>query len=1029
MYKYTKTEIDEIIKSYKDGDYEILLKYIQKEKPNVKDVDDVTYEDIVQVIYKKISEKDIEYFISETGETGALRFQDTSYKIRELPRIMENDLSLFPICWEQPEVQKANSGLLKNFIEKVKDDVPTILKVWNNTIPEIQEVNADLLPSIVEYIGEMWWKIWKKEMPSQIQEKGFETILEKIGKSPNDINYLWATTLESVKKEKIDVMLEFGRKNPRAFLYVWNSLPEEVRKENNDLFELIVNSEKNDRGSMRYIWNHISRVELDANSYLMNETLDILSEDDLVKVWSKVPKNIQSEKFETLLKKITRRSEREKLLQYTYKDVIFQKLNARIDLLLSTTIKELPESELISFKSRYAKMKSIFENMGDETLEKVNDDTISDMYSFFNIDIPNNIVRYWGVLSEDTQRENFIRLVRMISTIRENNIMTIWEIWKTSKTSVQNENFVKILDLFKGDLNSIDKFWMSAQQDIIQENLDDALNIIGMSEKKDLLLELAATNEDICRASPRILEDKYIKSFGKNKINQICSYQDVVIKLLEIGDSENGDKKLTFLAKCIEQFQKETGGTEEWTPYANRILKNVDSYSKLIEDVDITTLTAENLSKMTNLIIHENIYEIEKVEQLTDIKQKEKDKCEMDIMSNDIKSKQKAVLISKLGFTLEEAEELNKKFGEDIEAIRDDDLKYFVKSVKAILEMTSEDDKKLLENIYRDVEPIEHRNQLKIERMLKTEYGRLFNEGLFKSEQGKIVESNVFEAGTDFRMIVTSVAAYRNNDPDNYYVDWNRCSLGSQHFCASYIRNDMIGTAPIPHLCYGFSEMSDDALMLSGNSDIYSSGVAFESTSERDEAYYTPNSQIDKTNYYNEMCFRRFQCGKKKQPDYIVVFRNEGQIPNIDEARKASIQFKSDERFPNGLPIVVVDVDKCLEEERRKVEKMIKDFNHDPTIEKAKRIKQKIRNNKVSERKKRTKKSEKFGDEFDLTEVDKMCEGTEEKKAIVTVEELRQNDDSVTLGQKVKTYQLFTDISKRKNKNYLSSTEEKSLQI
>ena len=64
-----------------------------------------------------------------------------------------------------------------------------------------------------------------------------------------------------------------------------------------------------------------------------------------------------------------------------------------------------------------------------------------------------------------------------------------------------------------------------------------------------------------------------------------------------------------------------------------------------------------------------------------------------------------------------------------------------------------------------------------------------------------------------------------------------------------------------------------------------------------------------------------------------------------------------------------------------------------------------------------------------MTEVDKMCEGTEEKKAIVTVEELRQNDDSVTLGQKVKTYQLFTDISKRKNKNYLSSTEEKSLQI
>lgn len=67
------------------------------------------------------------------------------------------------------------------------------------------------------------------------------------------------------------------------------------------------------------------------------------------------------------------------------------------------------------------------------------------------------------------------------------------------------------------------------------------------------------------------------------------------------------------------------------------------------------------------------------------------------------------------------------------------------------------------------------------------------------------------------------------------------------------------------------------------------------------------------------MDFRRIQEGKKKQPDYIVVFRKHGKIPNIDKAEKASKDFE-------GLPIVVIDVDECLASERKKQKRCLKNI-------------------------------------------------------------------------------------------------------
>lgn len=99
---------------------------------------------------------------------------------------------------------------------------------------------------------------------------------------------------------------------------------------------------------------------------------------------------------------------------------------------------------------------------------------------------------------------------------------------------------------------------------------------------------------------------------------------------------------------------------------------------------------------------------------------------------------------------------------------------------------------------------------------------------------------------------------------------------------------------------------------------------------------------VNATVNYNELDFARQQNGEKKQPDYILVFKRNGQISNLDEAKKAQLD------WGGKLPIAVVDVDRCLETEKARVEEMKQKYKENPTEELAKQIYQKVRNNRVT---------------------------------------------------------------------------------
>ena len=508
--------------------------------------------------------------------------------------------------------------------------------------------------------------------------------------------------------------------------------------------------------------------------------------------------------------------------------------------------------------------------------------------------------------------------------------------------------------------------------DFIKNNLKSLLKIENATEKEEIILNLCKNNEEILKIeSFDILDTRFLDILGKDKINLISCYPDVVNAIIKLND-----RQLKVLKKSIDAYMNETK-TDEWTYLASRILNNIDSYQELIdeiaEDNDI------DMKKINSIIIHPNKFEIKTKDDAVNYEQIRLKKCEKQIKSDSIEDKRDAVFQKIFGIGIEEAIRETQQFGEDIESIQDKELKAYIKSLKEIINLADPD---LLEEIFIKVNCVETVNPLLIERKLKNEYCKMYNNGLFKIENAtpidgqslikvnsaetvhpllrkrnkmynnglvKIenaipidVQSNMYDAGTEFNMIITSVGAFIDHEIENYYEDWNRRSISTQHMCTSYIRNDMMGHADIPHVCYGFSEMAEDSLLLAGSGDITSSMTEFTSTSiGQYEQYYSPDDQINKTTHYNELDFKRIQNGKRKQPDYIVVFKRHGKIENLEESQKASKDF-------GGLPIVVIDVDKCLEAEKQKAFELEKKYRETRNPEILKKLEQKIRNNNIT---------------------------------------------------------------------------------
>lgn len=492
--------------------------------------------------------------------------------------------------------------------------------------------------------------------------------------------------------------------------------------------------------------------------------------------------------------------------------------------------------------------------------------------------------------------------------------------------------------------------------DYLIKNIDLILDLEEVENKeiiKGRILELYKTNNDIIHTIEwEFLTDKYVNTLGLEKINVIGSFPHLISHIINFNDHQ-----YEIFYKSINYYTSKHNDFD-WNNTAQQILAEI--YFGNIDNEDwthyVTNINTVNMENLLYILLNGDVIGIKSQEDINNYHRFIFEKSAKQIKDKDLDQKRDAIFLKGFGLTdnsnmLRAFREQRKNgirkiyylYGEDIHLIENEELKGLFNFIKKVIECESPEE---LEEIYNNIVPTKL-DTYKLESLLKSEYLKLYNKLLLNPKTLQQNEEGLYDAGVDFNIITTSVGAYHSIRPENYKTDWNRPSLASPHFCASYIRNDMLGTAPVHNVLYGFSSMGANSLALSGAGDIYSHGTSLVSKSENSEKYYGPEKQLYKSAQhnkfkYNEMDFKRIQDGVKKSPDYILVFRKDGIIDNIEEAKKASADW-------DNLPIVVIDVNKVLDSEKEKLVNLINEFYSNPTKEQYEKIIIKITNNRVIE--------------------------------------------------------------------------------
>lgn len=493
-------------------------------------------------------------------------------------------------------------------------------------------------------------------------------------------------------------------------------------------------------------------------------------------------------------------------------------------------------------------------------------------------------------------------------------------------------------------------------------NLDDKLqNNLAFKAKSEWVLDYVAQQyakrgdenysnyvskikKSISKENLVIATDLY--GLDKEKYELIKYYDGTMQKLNEIQETGKND----VFKVCIEEMENKNLDINEWKKSFENLLHkfNDRNYQDLLYDVEAENVDAKKL----NIVLSQpNYFDIKSNEELEKYQEIKQEVCDAIINGNDDKLMQYPLIqrmnnVDKIkfatlekfaGYDLEQAKDINKKYLdiENVEAEDKKDVKSLISTVKAIVK---EENIENIKNIY-ELNPVKEELQdiSILEQETKKMYMEEYNKTLFDPKKCEEMSAdkleqlvpegidskkyNLVDAGTEFNMIMTAVGAYFQGGDMDYAKSWNREITNSKGFSCSYIGNDMIATAPVQDVCYGFSTMENNSLLMAGDCNLGSATNDREITvNETYVDYQRPQNLKESTKEYNEMVFKREQNGERKQPDYLLVFKKDGKAQNLKQTLKAVDDFKKEGL---DLPIVVVDVEKCIESEKNKIENMI----------------------------------------------------------------------------------------------------------
>lgn len=476
----------------------------------------------------------------------------------------------------------------------------------------------------------------------------------------------------------------------------------------------------------------------------------------------------------------------------------------------------------------------------------------------------------------------------------------------------------------------------------------------------DSIIQLSQKNDEITSTiNYQVLSNKYKNLHDFLPI--ITCHPEIQEQIISLKDMD-----YEAFSKCLESYSNKT---QDWTPVAVSILENINQYSDLIDKLNIEQCRKEGqLDLLTKILSEPNYFNINNIQEyfekrdrvcdliLNNPNDKELGEYTQLMQMNKEDRMRFAVLEKNFGLSLEQAQTLVRKFGDDIQSIdglveNSNMYKNLIGKLKFIcntkeverladIDFDTKDkfwDANVVERTIKDIYDKDYVSQLY----------RPIQEDLEREEDGILIYKAGKSTNGKFLMETHSPGAVYQDETlknGNFKEAWNKPKVKSQAFCTVTSRQDMLIATNTPFLEYGFYDFEEGSLRAAGYEDISSDATTPVIFADEDEKYCDVDNKINNTRNINENDRCRTQIdGTRKQPDYIK-FRKSRFIPKEvsetiwENSKKAAKQF--------GIPIVVVDQDECTERENEELQNMLQQFNETRNPELISKIIVKFENNR-----------------------------------------------------------------------------------
>ncbi len=477
------------------------------------------------------------------------------------------------------------------------------------------------------------------------------------------------------------------------------------------------------------------------------------------------------------------------------------------------------------------------------------------------------------------------------------------------------------------------------------EMIVKSFTLAGYEEKIiQRFLNLYTINEHIITTiNLDILSNDMLYKNLENKMDVITCFPEIQQMILDLSDS-----KLEVFTRCIKDYENQI---DEWKPITEKILINLssDKFDDLVENIKINELEDIDIAKLISILsLEENYFNISNLEEFGNFDNIRKKVCDSIIENpngaeltnypyiNMIDSKQKilfATLQKLYGFESSSLDAISHY--KSIEQMKEKNMLIF--TIIETLQKLAKLDEKTLTLIYQQSEFSQNNylTQYALDALTRQEYAKTYRKELYIPKQedrlyppkdnpnlykytdkdGKEKNISVYDAGTDFSMMVSSLGGIfgRRTEADSIYDDFNRRDIASQHICCSPISEKHRAHCPVGLVLLGFTNFVDSQLLFSSYGDILSDDKRFNSSADMEHLTFAiPDNLMDLANNGNsngltEMDYLRFHNGKRTQPSYIV-FHSQIMGECSDEnylwlnAKQAAAEW--------DIPIVIIDEEK-----------------------------------------------------------------------------------------------------------------------